>query len=390
MTHEEKNNVLQNVLQRLTDNGFDGITDVLATLLNKAMIIEREKYLSAGSYERTEERKGYANGFKPKGLKTRMGELNVSIPQVRGTEPFKPSALDWGQRSERALKLALAEMYIQGVSTRKVKKVMEKMCGFEVSSTQVSKASKELDIELEKWRNRPIGEVKALILDARYEKVRMDGAVVSCAVLIASGILKDGRRCVLGVSVAISEAEVHWRDFLISLKDRGLYGVKFIVSDDHEGLKNALKATFPGVAWQRCQFHLQRNAQSHITNKDLKDKVAADIRAIFNAPSQEEAQRLLELTIEKYKDKQSKLAFWMEENIPEGFAVFKLPESMRTRLRTSNMAENLNRQIKRRTRTAGLFPNEESLLRLVTAVVSEISDDWEAGKVYLNVKGMKL
>jgi transposase-like protein len=320
----------------------------------------------------------------------KINALDLKVPQVRGIDPFHPDVLERGQRSEKAIKLAIAEMYVQGVATRRVKRVMETMCGFEVSSTQVSKASKELDAELEKWRNRPIGCAKALILDARYEKVRLNGSVVSCAVLIASGILEDGRRSVLGVSVAVSEAELHWRKFLISLKERGLNGVQFVVSDDHEGLKAALKATLPGAAWQRCQCHLQRNAQAYVTRKGQKEKVAADIRSVFNAPSLDEAQRLLELTIEKYREKQTRLAVWMEENIPEGLAVFSLPESMRRRLRTTNMAENLNRQIRRRTRTASLFPNEASLLRLVTAVVNEISDEWEAGDVYLNVKGMKL
>jgi transposase-like protein len=390
MTHEKKINALDSILQPIIEEGFVGIGDAFAALINNAMIIEREKYLNADAYERTEERRGHANGFKSRSLKTRIGELDVRVPQVRGVEPFRPSTLEHGQRSERALKMTLSEMYVQGVSTRKMKTVMEKMCGFEVSSAQVSRAAKEMDIELEKWRNRPIGCVKALILDARYEKVRMNGSVVSCAVLVASGVLEDGHRIVLGVSVSVSEAEIHWRNFLMSLKERGMHGVQFVVSDDHEGLKAALRATLPGAAWQRCQCHLQRNAQAYITKKDQKEMVAADIRNVFNAPSLEEAERLLELTMDKYKEKQSKLVDWMEKNIPEGLAVFSLPKSMRTRLRTTNMAENLNRQIKRRTRTASLFPNEESLLRLVTAVVSEISDEWEAGDVYLNVKEMML
>ena len=376
MTHEEKINALDVVLQPVIENGSDGLADVFAAVLNIAMRIEREQYLKAGAYERTENRVGHANGFKPRQLKTRMGALDIQVPQVRGVEPFHPNVLEQGQRSEKALKLALAEMYVQGVATRRVKRIMEKMCGFEVSSTQVSKASKELDVELEKWRNRPIGCVKALIVDARYEKVRINGSVVSCAVLIASGILANGRRSVLGVSVSVSEAEVHWREFLISLKNRGMHGIQFVASDNHEGLKAALKSTLPGAVWQRCQCHLQRNAQSYVTKKDQKEKVAADIRAVFNAPSLEEAQRLLEKAVDKYKDKQTKLSVWMEENIPDGLAVFKLPESMRKRLRTTNMAENLNRQIRRRTRTASLFPNEASLLRLVTAVINEISDDW--------------
>jgi putative transposase len=390
MTHEEKISALDSLLQPVIENGFDGIGSVFATLLNTAMLVERERYLNAEAYERSDERRGHANGFKSRGLKTRVGELEVRVPQVRGMDPFRPSALEHGQRSEKALTLSIAEMYVQGVSTRRVKSVMETMCGFEVSSAQVSRAARELDAELEKWRKRPIGCVKALILDARYEKVRLNGSVVSCAVLIASGVLEDGRRSVLGVSAAVSEAEVHWRGFIFSLKERGMHGVQFVVSDDHEGLKAALKATLPGAAWQRCQCHLQRNAQAYVTRKDQKEKVAADIRAVFNAPSLEEAQRLLDLAVDRHREKQPRLALWMEENIPEGFAVFSLPEPMRRRLRTTNMAENLNRQIRRRTRTASLFPNVDSLLRLVTAVVSEISDEWEAGDVYLNVKGMNL
>ncbi|MFA7175553.1 MAG: IS256 family transposase, partial [Kiritimatiellia bacterium] len=260
--------------------------------------------------------------------------------------------------------------------------------GCAVSAEQVSKAAALLDDDLEKWRNRPIGCVRALVLDAFYDKVRRDGSVVNCAVLVASGIFGDGRRAVLGVSVSISEHEIHWRTFLQSLKDRGMHGVSFVVSDDHEGLKKGMAAALPGVAWQRCQCHLQRNAQSCVTKHDLKPQVAADIRAIFNAPSLEEAKRLLAAAFEKYAKTQSKLAAWMEDNIPEGFAVFSLPEPMRRRLRTSNMAENLNRQVRRRTRVAGLFPNESSLLRLVSAVLSEISEEWETGKIYLSTEGM--
>ena len=270
MTHEKKINALDSILQPIIEEGFVGIGDAFAALINNAMIIEREKYLNADAYERTEERRGHANGFKSRSLKTRIGELDVRVPQVRGVEPFRPSTLEHGQRSERALKMTLSEMYVQGVSTRKMKTVMEKMCGFEVSSAQVSRAAKEMDIELEKWRNRPIGCVKALILDARYEKVRMNCSVVSCAVLVASGVLDDGHRIVLGVSVSVSEAEIHWRNFLMSLKERGMHGVQFVVSDDHEGLKAALRATLPGAAWQRCQCHLQRNAQAYITKKDQK------------------------------------------------------------------------------------------------------------------------
>lgn len=389
MTHEQKGTAMEAVLQPIFERGFEGIGEVLSSALNFAMLVEREKALGAEPYERSADRAGYANGFKPRTLKTRVGELSLRVPQARGAEtPFYPSVLERGQRHERALVLSLAEMYVQGIATRRVTEVLETMCGCAVSAEQVSKAAALLDDDLEKWRNRPIGCVRALVLDAFYEKVRRDGSVVNCAVLVASGIFEDGRRAVLGVSVSISEHDIHWRTFLQSLKDRGMHGVSFVVSDDHEGLKKGMAAALPGVAWQRCQCHLQRNAQSCVTKHDLKPQVAADIRAIFNAPSLEEAKRLLAAAVEKYAKTQSKLAAWMEDNIPEGFAVFSLPEPMRRRLRTSNMAENLNRQVRRRTRVAGLFPNESSLLRLVSAVLSEISEEWETGKIYLSTEGM--
>jgi len=386
MTHVEKGSAMDAVLQPLFERGFDGIQDVLETVLNVAMRIEREKALGAAPHERTDDRRGYANGFKPKALRTRMGALALQIPQVRGEVSFYPSALERGQRGEKALALAAAEMYVNGVSTRRVRKVMETMCGFEISAAQVSEASQLLDRDLINWRNRSIGCVKALVLDAFYEQVRIGGAVVSCAVLVASGIRLDGRRSILGLSAKISEAEPHWRAFLLSLKQRNLHGVSFIVSDDHPGLKSALKSSFSGVPWQRCQTHLQRNAQTYITKADLRAPVAADIRAIFNASSREEAERLLAAACEKYGKSQAKLAAWMEDNIPDGFAVFALPEPIRRRLRTSNMAEMLNRQVRRRTRVVGLFPNEDSLLRLVSALFMEISEDWETDKIYLNLE----
>jgi transposase-like protein len=276
-------------------------------------------------------------------------------------------------------------MYVQGVSTRKVSAILEKMCGLKVSSTQVSNAAKQLDEELEKWRARPLGSIPFLQLDARYEKVRQDGVVRSCAVLIATGIMDDGKRTVLGVSVSLSEAEVHWREFLLSLKSRGMHGVRLITSDDHTGLKAALNSVYPSIPWQRCQVHLQRNATAYVPKVAMREEVARDIRTIFNAPDKAEAERFLEIAVEKYSKTASKLSGWLEQNIPEGLTVFSLPENQRKRLRSTNMVERLNREIKRRTRVAGLFPNEASLLRLVTAILVETSEEWETGKRYLSV-----
>ena len=278
-------------------------------------------------------------------------------------------------------------MYVQGVSTRRVTKVMEQLCGFEVSSGQVSNLNKQLDEEFEKWRNRPLPDIRYLIVDATYYKVRIDGTVRDCATLIATGVRRDnGKRMILGVSCALSEAEVHWRDFLTSLKERGVGIPDMITSDAHTGLRAALKASFNASPWQRCQFHLQKNAQEHVTKQHLKAKVASDIRIIFNAESLAHARQRLEEFVAKYRESQPKLAAWAEDNIPEGFTVFALPEAHRRRMRTSNSCETLNNQIKRRTRVVGLFPSEESLQRLVTAVLIEISEAWETGKIYLNRK----
>lgn len=385
MAHQPDSNVIETVVQLLCESGLSQMAEAVRIMLNEAMKIERSQVLQAEPYERTERRRGQANGFKDKIVDTRLGPLALSVPQTRGV-PFYPSALEKGVRSERALKLAIAEMYVQGVSTRKVTEVMEQLCGLEVSSTQVSRAAKLLDEELSAWRQRPLGEVPYLVLDARYEKVRHGGSVVSCAVLIAVGVAMDGHRVLLGVSVSLSEAEVHWREFLGSLQDRGVHGVRLIVSDDHVGLKAAREARFAGVPWQRCQFHLQQNAGHYVPRIEMRREVAGDLRAIFDAPDRQEADRRLKLAVQKYEKTAPKLARWMESNVPEGLTVFTLPPEHRRRLRTSNLLERLNKEIKRRTRVATLFPNEAALLRLVSAVLMEISEEWETEKIYLRME----
>jgi len=385
MAHANNDNKLDAVMEMLIENGFESFADVLRILLNEAMKIERDHALGAGLYERTDRRRGYANGYKPKTVDTRIGKLNVDVPQVRGDVEFYPSALERGSRSERALKLAIAEMYVKGISTRRVTDVLEKMCGLDISSTQVSRVAKLLDQQLERWRNRLLGEYPYLVLDAHYEKVRKNGSVVSCAAFTAIGIDTDGRREILGVSVSLSEAETHWRQFLKALKKRGLSGVKFVSIDDHDGLKAALNAEFTGVIWQRCQCHLQRNAVKYIPMVSMRDQVAEDLRDVFNSKDITCAEERLQKCIEKYSKSAPQLAKWIEENVPEGLAVFALPAKHRKRMRTTNMLERLHEEIKRRTRVARLFPNEASLLRLVSAVEMEISEDWIAGKRYLDM-----
>ncbi len=378
--------VLKEMTEIINENGLEGMLDVFRILLNEAMLCDRSHVLGANPYERSNARQGYANGFKPKTIQTRIGETKVQIPQVRGEVEFYPSCLEKGLRSEKSIKLALSEMYIQGVSTRRTEKIMKKFCGFKVTSSQVSRVTQELDGALESWRNRPLGAFPYLILDARYEKVRIDHRVQSCAVLIAIGIDPEGKRSILGVSVSLSEAEVHWRSFLESLQKRGLRGLMLTVSDDHPGLGAALQSVLPSVLWQRCQFHLQQNAQQYITKQSLKKEVAGTIRRIFTAEKRSEADRLLKEAVDKYSESQKKLSEWMEGNIPEGLAVFAIPEEHRKKLRTTNGLERLNREVKRRTRVVGIFPNEASLLRLVSALLNEQDDEWITQlKPYVNM-----
>jgi len=385
MTCNVQNTQFDLAMELLIDNGFDGVADAIAIMMNGAMQIERSRYLRAEPYERTDQRQSYANGYKPKTVKTRVGEIRLAVPQTRDGA-FYPSSLERGLRSERALKIALAEMYVQGVSTRKVAKITEELCGFEVSSSEVSRASAELDTQLSSWRSRELESFPYVYLDARYEKVRHGGSVVSVAVLIAVGVSLTGHREILGVSVELSEHEVHWRRFLSGLKDRGLHGIRLFTSDAHEGLKAARNAVFPTVPWQRCQFHLQQNAQKYVPKQHLKSEVSGRIRTIFNAPDETEAKRLLDLFLKDYQEKAPKMTEWAESALPEGFTAFLFPEAHRKKIRTVNMLERINKEIRRRTRVATLFPNTESCLRLASAVAMEISDDWQTGRRYLTMK----
>jgi putative transposase len=382
VAQQQQNTPVDQVLELLTKQGSDGLVAALRILLNAAMLLERQHFLNAEPYERTPQRRDYANGFKAKQLRTRLGELDLRIPQVRSSQ-FYPSALERGTRSERALKLALAQMYVQGVSTRKVKAITEKLCGFEVTSSQVSRATSELDEVFKQWRERPLAQVPFVQMDARYEKVREGGVIVDQAVLTAIGIDGQGHRHILGLSVERSEAEVHWRNFLQSLVERGLSGVKLITSDDHAGLRAARRAVFPSVAWQRCQFHLQQNASQYVVRLEQRAEVAADLRSVFNAPNREEAERLLLAMEKKYKQSAPRLSSWLSENVAEGLTVMGFPKQQQCRLRTSNLSERINRELKRRTRVVSIFPNPASLERLVTAVLMEMDEDWQSAPRYL-------
>lgn len=386
MTYRNDFTLPAEFIEQVAEQGLEILPELIRIVLNAAMQAERSEHLQAGPYQHTEERRGYANGYKPKTLHTRVGNITFAVPQVR-EGGFYPQALEKGLRSERALTLALAEMYVQGVSTRKVKAITEELCGVSITSSAVSQAASQLDGELAKWRERPLGEYPFLFLDAYYEQVREDGHVRDLAVLSALGVNPQGKREILGVSVSLSEHEVHWRAFLESLKQRGLGGVQLITSDDHAGLQAARLAIFGGIPWQRCQFHLQQNAQAYLPRKDMLSDLAADLRTIFDAPDRSTADTYLAKAVEKYSKTASRLSAWLAASIPEGLTVFAFPAAFRKQLRTTNGLERLHREVRRRARVVSIFPNTASCLRLISAILAEMSEEWLTGRTYINFEG---
>ncbi len=383
---ETQGTIITALMEQLIQTGPEGMAQAFTALFNLAMRLERERHLGAEAYERNAERRGYANGYKPKTLDTPAGTVTVQVPKTRDTaEPFFPQSLERGRRSCRAVMLAIAEMYVQGVSTRDAAKVMAEFGLKSLSSTQVSRAAALLDEELRAWRTRPLEDATYLLLDARYEKVREGGVVRDAAILSAIGIGPDGRRRVLGVSAALSEAEVHWRAFLDDLIARGLRGVRFIVSDDHAGLRAARQAVFPGALWQRCQFHLAQNAIHHAPSAAIRTRIGSELRRVWNAEDLESAQDELRRLVGAYQNSAPKLAEWLASAVPEGLTVFRLPAHHRKRMRTSNPMERaIQQEIKRRTSKVRVFPNEAALLRLVTAILVEIDEEWATtDRVYI-------
>ena len=277
-----------------------------------------------------------------------------------------------------------------GVSTRKVSEITEQLCGTEISASQVSRVASLLDEELEKFRNRPLsGEYPFVYLDAHYEKVRVDGRVQDLAILKAVGVEASGHREVLGLSARLSEAEVHWRAFLEELASRGLKGVQLLISDDHAGLRAARRAVFPALPWQRCQFHLSQNAQRFARRLPERGVIGQALRDIFNSPTLEDAEAMLKRKIQAFSETNQALAQWMEDNLREGLTVYAFPRSLHKKIRTINHVENLNKQIRRRTRVVGIFPHEASALRLISAVMAEIHEDWLTGRRYLDLESQE-
>lgn len=365
-----------------------GDRDLMKALMKEALqeVLEGEmtEFLGASPGERTEGRNGYRAGYYSRSLVTRIGKLELRVPRDRNGE-FSTALFERYARSEKALVAALAEMYVQGVSTRKVKAITEELCGHSFSASSISAINKGLDEALARFANRHLEEAHPyLILDARYEKVREAGVIRSLAVLVAIGINWEGQRQVLAVELANRESQSAWREFLVRLKERGLSGVEFVVSDDHAGLKKAISEVLTEAAWQRCYVHFLRNALDYLPRK-ADDDCLQELRWIYDRRDIQEAQRDLAVWIGKWQAKYPKLVDWVETHIGETLNFYRLPRAHHKHLKSTNMLERLNEEIKRRTRVVRIFPNAESCLRLVRALCVETHETWLEDNRYLNM-----
>jgi putative transposase len=359
---------------------------VVQEVVQQVLEAEMDESLGAGKSERTEGRLGYRSGYYSRSLVTRVGRIELRVPQDRQGR-FSTQVFERYQRSEKALVLALAEMYVQGVSTRKVKAITEELCGHAFSASVVSESTRRLDEQLGQFALRSLSgeEYPYLVLDARYERVREGGVIRRRAVLIGIGISWDGRRCVLGVELANRESASSWRGFLEGLKQRGLRGVDFVVSDDHAGLRQAITEILPMAVWQRCYVHFLRNALDYLPKK-ADDDCMKELRWIFDRRDLEEARRDLAAWLSKWQGKYPKLCDWVEQNIEETLSFYRLPLQHHKHMKSTNMLERLNEEIRRRTLVVRIFPHEESCLRLIRALTMEVHEDWIEATRYLNME----
>ena len=347
-----------------------------------------DEAVGAGKGQRTASRTGYRSGYYTRSLTTRVGTIELRVPQDRQGR-FRTEVFERYQRSEKALVGALTEMYVQGVSTRKIKAVTEELCGHEFSASTISRLNRQLDQELEKFAARRLEEeYPYLILDARYEKGREDGVIRSRAVQIAIGINWDGRRCILAVELANRESTSSWKECLEGLKKRGLRGVEFVVSDDHSGLKRAIAEVLPEAAWQRCYVHFLRNALDHLPRK-ADDDCLTELRWIYDRRNLQEARQDLAAWLKKWDTRYARLCQWVESNIEETLTFYRLPQAHHKHLKSTNMLERLNEEIKRRTLVVRIFPHAVSCLRLVRALAVEIHEDWVEATRYLNMQELE-
>jgi len=366
-------------------NDSDFLKNLVQNFLQQYLEAEITEFLGAAPYERVEQRKGHRNGYKPRMLRTRVGTLNLLVPKDREGR-FQSSLFERYQRSEKALVLALQEMYLQGVSTRKVTEITETLCGTEFSKSQVSALSTRLDAELDIWRNRSLdGEYPYLIVDAQYHKVRENHRIISKGILTVVGISKDGYREILAVECGITENETTWATVFKKLYERGLRGVLLVISDDHKGLVESINRYFQGCQWHRCQVHYLRNLLNLVPRK-LRKVLADKVKDIFNAPDREQAQLRVNQLIDLYENKYPQVTEFLENSAHEVLACFNFPEEHRKRIRTTNGLERFHEEIRRRTRVIRIFPNQNSCLRLVSALAVEQHDLWVSGKRYLSME----
>ena len=375
-------------LQEIFGANKDGLKELLREVLQEVLEQEMTDAIGAEKNERSPGRLGYRSGYYSRSLVTRVGKLELRIPQDRQGQ-FSTQIFERYQRSEKALVSALAEMYIQGVSTRKVKAITEELCGHAFSASAISAVNKTLDESLERFAKRPLEEAYPyLVLDARYEKVRQDGVIRSQAVQIAIGINDEGRRQILAVELANRESQTSWKDVLLELKSRGLRGVEFVVSDDHPGLKRAIAEVLPEAVWQRCYVHFLRNALDHLPRKAVDDCLQ-ELRWLYDRRDLAEAQKDLAQWLERWATKYPKLCEWVEENIGETLTFYQLPLQHHKHMKSTNMLERFNEEIKRRTRVVRIFPNEASCLRLIRALAAETHEAWLEASRYLNMELLK-
>lgn len=355
----------------------DGARRVLEYLIAKGMESEVQEHLGAEPYERSAERKGMRNGYKPRTLKTRVGELQVKVPQVRDCEPYQPSMWSKWQRSERAVLAACAEMYFQGVSTRKVQEVLESMCGGQISAMTVSRVAAELDEQLARFRQRRLGEQRFpfLQIDARYEHVRVDQRIVSQAVLVVIGYRDCGRREVLSWRVGDSKSEQTWGEVLRDLKDRGLAGVELVTSDAHGGIRAALARHFQGASWQRCQVHFKRELWRKVGSKYFK-AICSEIATVFAGHDKAECLRRGQEMADRWRDRYPAVARLLETGLEDCLTAMSYPRELQKRVRSTNLSESIMRMLKRRTAVVGVFPNRESCDRLIGALLVELHERW--------------
>jgi putative transposase len=385
VTRQDQSQAMVEWMQAAVGGEDDLLARIVGAGIQALMEAERDVHVGAGRFERTGVRRTQRNGYKPRTLITRVGTLELRVPQTRDGR-FYPSVLERYQRSEGALIATLAECWVQGVSTRKVATICRELFGDEVSHETVSQYVRRLDEELEPWRGRPLeGEYPYVFLDARYEKVRLERRVVDTAVWVAIGLNGEGQREVLGVEVAHGESRGTWSAFLEGLVERGLKGVRLVVSDAHAGLQEARRVHFSGVPWQRCQRHFLMNALERVP-KAMESRLQRGLRRVWDeAETHEEARLELRELAESLEAEHSELAEWLEVEGEETLSCFHFPPGHRRRLRTTNGNERVNQELKRRSRVVRIFPNRASCLRLASALLKEWHEDWVTGRRYLRM-----